>query len=399
MRNGLVSNYNGEIMRVLLRAPMLTNSGYGVHSRQIFEWLYERKDIDLNVECLNWGMTPWLINPSDEDGLIGKIMSCSKTLTPQYDVAIQVQLPDEWDIKLGKKNIGISAFVETDICNEKWVDACNKVDHVIVPSKFTKNIVKRSGCLSTPISVVNEWFNHDILLENKNILSDKRYELKTDFNFLIVSQLTANNADDDRKNIFNAIKWICDSFSDNDDVGIVIKTNMGKGTQIDRALTKKTIEDIIHSIGRKSFPKIYLFHGNMSSKEIAALYHHPKIKCIVSPTRGEGYGLPLIDAAAAGMPVVATNWSGHLEFLEHDLFYPVEYTLKEINKSRIDNRIFLKGFKWANPKRDSFIRNVLSVYQNQEKANEKSRKLLKKIRNNFNKNEIKKRYDHILNNL
>ena len=80
--------------RVLLRAPLLTNSGYGVHSRQIFEWLYEKKDIQLDVECLNWGQTPWLIDVNLENGLIGEIMQRSRKLTPPYDVAIQVQLPD-----------------------------------------------------------------------------------------------------------------------------------------------------------------------------------------------------------------------------------------------------------------------------------------------------------------
>ena len=149
-------------MKVLLRAPLLTTSGYGVHSRQFFEWLNE-KDIDLKVECLNWGLTPWMVNPEKEDGLVGEIMSKSKQLDPPFDVSIQVQLPDEWDVKLGKKNIGVSAFVETDRCNPQWVEKCNQMDHIIVPSTFTKNVVRRSGVLMTPISVVPEWFNHSVL--------------------------------------------------------------------------------------------------------------------------------------------------------------------------------------------------------------------------------------------
>ena len=76
---------------------MLTTSGYGVHSRQVFEWLSELNNIDLHVECLNWGMTPWMLKEEHEDGLIGKIMKCSKTLEPPYDVTFQLQLPDEWN--------------------------------------------------------------------------------------------------------------------------------------------------------------------------------------------------------------------------------------------------------------------------------------------------------------
>ena len=121
-------------MKILLRAPVLTSSGYGVHSRQIFDWLHKMENIDLTVECLNWGKTPWLLNENLENGLIGKIMKYSKKLEPPYDITFQVQLPDEWDPSLGKKNIGITAAVETDRCNPKWVSACNVMDEVVVPS-------------------------------------------------------------------------------------------------------------------------------------------------------------------------------------------------------------------------------------------------------------------------
>ena len=77
--------------KVLLRAPLLTNSGYGVHSRQVFKWLHSKEDIDLTVECLNWGSTPWIIDTNRESGLIAKIMSCSKKVEGKYDITYQLQ--------------------------------------------------------------------------------------------------------------------------------------------------------------------------------------------------------------------------------------------------------------------------------------------------------------------
>lgn len=385
-------------MKVLLRAPLLTTSGYGVHSRQFFEWLNE-KDIDLKVECLNWGMTPWMVNPEKENGLVGQIMSKSKQLDPPFDVSIQVQLPDEWDVKLGKKNIGVSAFVETDRCSPKWVEKCNQMDHIIVPSTFTKNVVRRSGVLMTPISVVPEWFNHCVLDEEKSleiVNSDKRFNFSTSFNFLIISQLTSQSADADRKNIFNTIAWLCEKFKDNPDVGIVLKTNMGKGTTIDRKITTSMMNQIVTVIGKKQFPKIHLIHGNMESSEVAALYHHPSIKCFVSATRGEGYGLPIIDAAATGLPVITTNWSGHLEFLEEGSFLPVDYELKEIHKSKVDNRIFYEGFKWAEPKKESFNEQIDLLMKNYNEIRLQSKNYSKKITAKFHKEQIKKMYDKIL---
>mgnify|MGYP005725506895 CR=1 FL=1 len=138
--------------KVLLRAPLLTNSGYGVHSRQIFNWLYNRDDVDLTVECLQWGRTSWILDESLENGAIGKIMHCSKPYEKSdIDISFQVQLPDEWDTSLAKFNIGVTALVETDKCSTDWVEACNKMNHVIVPSTFTKNVLKRSGIFLKPL--------------------------------------------------------------------------------------------------------------------------------------------------------------------------------------------------------------------------------------------------------
>jgi len=377
-------------LKVLLRAPLLTTSGYGVHSRQIFEWLVE-KNIELDVECLNWGMTPWMLNGNDEKGLIQKIMNHSKKLNPPYDITFQVQLPDEWNPRLGKYNVGISAIVETDRCNPKWIDACNQMDHIVVPSNFTKKVLKRSGVLMTSVDVVPEWFNQNILNEE---IAKTELNLKTNFNFLIISQLNSQNPDDDRKNIFNTIKWLCEEFKENKDVGIVLKTNLGKGTTIDKKMTKDLLQQMINTIGKKEFPKIYLIHGNMKTEEVASLYHNKKIKCAVSATRGEGYGLPLIDAAAAGIPVVATNWSGHLDFLK-DQFVKIDYEIKEINKNKADNRIFFEGFRWANPIEKDFKKKVSEVYKNYNHYLNQSKNLKESIVSNYCSKNVKKIYDDL----
>ncbi len=80
----------------------------------------------------------------------------------------------------------------------------------------------------------------------------------------------------------------------------------------------------------------------MTSKEVAALFNHHKVKLYVSATRGEGYGLPLIESAVIGLPIVATGWSGHLEFLNKENFGVVDYELVEISETRADGRIFGK---------------------------------------------------------
>jgi len=386
--------------KVILRAPLLTNSGYGVHSRQIFEWLYNRTDVELTVECLAWGRTSWILKGEKENGIIEKIMSCSKPISQgSYDISIQVQLPDEWDISLAKKNIGITALVETDKCSLEWVNRCNKMDSIIVPSTFTKNVLKRSGIVNCNVHVVPEWYNRHILNRStvSKTLSDNRYDnIKKPFSILLIGTLTSQIPEDDRKNLINTIKWIHEEFKGNEDVGIVLKTNFGKGTTHDKQLCKEYLRRFKSELGiPKEDTFVTILHGNMESKEIASLYHHKNIKLYGSATRGEGYGLPLIEAAVAGLPIVATGWSGHLEFLDKEYFGVVDYDLVEISKSRVDGRIFKEGFKWANPKEESFKKQIRKVYNDYEKSKQKAKTMMKKVRIDFSAGAIKSKYDEI----
>ena len=174
-------------MKVLLRGPLLTNSGYGVHSRQVFQALENKEGIELFCQCTGWGACSWIVDPDEHNGLAGRIMRISTDLNQKdFDLSIQVQLPDEWDVKLAKRNIGVTAVVEGTKCSSAWVDACNNMDSIIVPSEFTKNVIKRSGITYKKIEVIPEWFNQSILSKSacdKIKYNDNRYDFNTTFNF------------------------------------------------------------------------------------------------------------------------------------------------------------------------------------------------------------------------
>ena len=102
--------------KVIFRSPLLSISGYGQHSRQIFKYLLSVPNIELSTQVLQWGATPWLINPDGENGLIGEAMKRTAIPTEKADVSLQLQLPDEWSPDLANVNIGMTAGVETDKC-------------------------------------------------------------------------------------------------------------------------------------------------------------------------------------------------------------------------------------------------------------------------------------------
>ena len=374
--------------RVLLRGPALTQSGYGVHCRQVARWLLAKDDIDLTIQALPWGMTPWLLDNSDE--MTGKIMSKCKQLSSNYDVTYQVQLPNEWDPALGRYNVGITAAVETDRCNPTWVEACGRMNTVVVPSNHAKSSLEYYGPLKN-VLVIPESFPDAIL--RKDLTGLDLGEISTDFNFLILGQLTGNNPENDRKNLYHTIRMFCNIFANNPDVGLVIKTNSGKSTKIDKKITKVTLSQVLNQIRRGPYPRVSFLHGSLTDVEIASLYRHPKIKALVSLTRGEGFGLPILEAAASGLPVIATNWSAYLDFMNKGKFVGIDYNLGEIHPSRCDDNIFMKNSQWANVNEEDFQKKILKFYQKSEKPKQWARDLSIKIQEEYSFNSIASIYE------
>lgn len=382
---------------VVIRGPVLTSSGYGCHSRQVASWLLSRTDFNVKFQPTPWGQTPWIHDRNRFDGLIGRMLDQSVPFNDSgFDVSYQVQLPHEWNQKLAKFNVGITAGIETDICNPQWPQDCNKMDAIIVPSQHSKNSMNPS-MVSKPFYVVPESYQSSCTKNASELPASPRFS--TPFNFFIFGQITGNNVKNDRKNLFTSMKWLLEEFRGDKNVGIVIKTNVGRNTLIDKNQVVDLIKTLTNEIRKGDYPKVHLISGDLSNDEVAALYKHEQIKCLVSATRGEGFGLPLLEAAVAGLPIIATPWSGHMDFLKKGKFIELYYQLTEIHPSRVDNTLFMPAARWADVSEIDFKKKVRKFYMNSTIPKEWAIDLSQKLSAEFSTDKINERYDEVMKEL
>jgi len=379
---------------VVIRAPLLSKSGYGEHCRQIFKYLLTKPNLNVVAQVVPWGITPWDVSETGYNSLSGEAMRRSTSQPGQkFDISFQVQLPNEWDASLAEFNVGVTAAVETDKCNPMWTAVhCDKMDLVIVPSSHIKKTLESSASSKTPIVVVPEHYFSELEEEPDPLELD----LKTDFNFLTVGVLTGFTPDTDRKNLFHLIKWFVEEFSHDNDVGLIIKTNRGRETTIDRSLTEGMLKGLLRELGHDVAPRIYLLHGDMSRKDMNSLYNNPKVRALVSATRGEGFGLPLLEASVARLPVIATNWSAHTEFLNAGRWIKLDYDLVEIHESRHDNNIFVPGSRWAEVQEVSFKRALRKFRQSNAVPKKWANDLSETLKKTHSEKAVFRKYDSVL---
>jgi glycosyltransferase involved in cell wall biosynthesis len=113
--------------------------------------------------------------------------------------------------------------------------------------------------------------------------------------------------------------------------------------------------------------KVYLLHGDMTDKEIHSLFEKPEIKAYLTLTHGEGFGLPIFEAAYTGIPVVAPGWSGQLDFLINKTsgkseFYNVEYDIQPIPEDAVWDGVIIKESMWAYPREHSAKQQMRRCY-------------------------------------
>ena len=363
---------------LLFQGPVATRSGYGDHSRDLLASLFKMDKYDIKVIPTRWGNTPQnQLNPQTE---LGKkiIQNVVTQVTKQPDVYVQVTVANEFR-PVGKYNIGITAGVETTIAPKSFIDGCNRMDLIVVPSRFTKTTLENTSYdeknkqtqqliaqhkITKPIEVLHEGVELEKWQVPKKI-ENFLENIETDFNYLVVGHWLQGDLGQDRKDIGMTIKTFCTVFKDvpkKDQPGLILKTSTAGFSVMDRENISKKIKDITKEFGDKC-PSIYLLFGDLSENELANLYHHPKVKSMLSFTKGEGYGRPLCEFTLTGKPIIVSKWSGHTDFLPENNTKYIDGTLTEVHPTAA-NDFLLKEAKWFSVNYSVAAGKIFEVWKN-----------------------------------
>lgn len=386
--------YGGSVKKkVLLKGPLLTRSGYGEQARFALRSLQSRSDVfDIYIQPLQWGQTSWINENTPErewidhtiEKTIGYIQQNGK-----FDISIQVTIPNEFE-DLADYNVGYTAGIETTKVAHQWLIKANEMDKIIVVSEHSKNVFQSTDyqgtdtrtnqsvtlSLQTPIAHVN----YPVKPYKK--LKQLDFDTTTDTNFLCVAQYGP------RKNLLHTIKWFLEEFT-NDNVGLILKTSKAKNCLIDREATLMELQNFIRSLP-ESKAKIYLLHGDMTDEEMHSLYKHPKVSAFLTLAHGEGFGLPIFEAAYTGVPVIAPGWSGQLDFLcdekKMQHFYNVAFDIQPIPEELVWEGVIVKESMWAVPREASSKEQMRKCYNDVKDADKKklpAAKYAKKLHKRF----------------
>lgn len=384
---------------LVFQAPVFTRSGYGDHSRDILRSLFKMEKYDVKIVPMRWGNTPQdQADPTTEFGQ--KMLSNVVTkLDRKPDIFMQMSVANEFEPK-GNFNIGITAGVETTILPKEFIDGSNKMDLVIVPSQFTKKLmlgtayqeknqqtgqIVKEVRITKPVEVLFEGVDLDRYLNFPKSDMDVLDGIKTDFNFLFVGHWLKGHLGQDRKDIGMMIKTFCTVFKflpKDKRPGLILKTSHAGFSVIDRENIREKVDNILKDIDESDIPPIYILHGDLSDSEMGELYHHPKVKAMVSFTKGEGYGRPLAEFALSGKPLIVSKWSGQVDFLpeEHTVF--LEGQLTKVDESAAD-KFILKDSSWFSVNYSDAANKLYKVFNEYNSYLKKSTGLKTNIVDNF----------------
>jgi glycosyltransferase involved in cell wall biosynthesis len=378
----------------LVTAPVATRSGYGAHSRDIIRALIKLDRYDVKIWNVRWGNCSMNALRSDDpnDTMIIDRMLQTPQLPKQPEIHIHIVIPNEFQPS-GKFNIGITAGLEKTACPPDWLQGMNKMDMNIVPSNFVKDTmthiafdvqddktkqIKGQVKIEKPIEVLFEGVDTNIFKKTNEFSTefvDEIKQVEENFNFLYVGHWLQGSLGHDRKDTGMLVKVFLETFKNiKNPPGLIMKSSGATFSILDREDMLDRIKQLKDTI-KGDLPNIYLLHGDFTDDEMNELYNHPKVKAHVNITHGEGFGRPLLEATISQKPVIASNWSGHIDFLPKSLAVLLGGSLENVPKDSFPDNMYVEGSQWFTVNYSEASAVMKEVHKNYKKYTLNAKKL------------------------
>ena len=403
--------------QILVTGPVKTRSGYGNHARDICRALIELDKYDVIINSVRWGTTPMNAleadNPHHKD--INSRILTSPQLPKQPDLHLHIVVPNEFTA-VAKKNIGVTAGIETTVPVPQWIEGMNRMDMNIVTSEFTKGGFENARFefqdektgqkgevkITKPMEVLFEGVDTNQYFETTDMdehITESFNKINTSWNFLFTGHWLNGGIGEDRKDIGMLIKIFCETFKNQkNQPGLILKTSSATFSVLDREDMLGRIKKITNSIDG-DLPKIYLLHGELTDNQMNQLYNHPKVMAHISLTHGEGFGRPLLEACQSGKPVIASGWSGQVDFLHKNYAVLLGGSLTKVPKNSFPNEMLFEESKWFTANYQQVSQVMVDVFKNYSKYLVKSKQLQMYTKGNFSFEKMKEKLDNIVSNI
>ena len=394
-----------------ISCPIDTYSGYGARSRDLVRAIIQLDKYDVKILPQLWGNTPWgFINDNPEWKFLDEHIWSQPQLPKKPEVWMQITIPSEFQ-PIGKYNIGVTAGIETTVAPGDWIEGCNRMNLVLASSEHSKKTF-----LDTVMQKVDQRTNQvvgetkiekelEVLFEGADVEIYKPLDkvnsfpelngIKEKFAFLFVGHWINGDISEDRKNVGLLIKMFYEVFKGKKDKpALILKTCQMGSSYLDRDEVLRKINLIKKSVNSKDLPNIYVLHGEFTDVEMNELYNHSKVKAMINLTKGEGYGRPLLEFSLTKKPIITTNWSGHIDFLNPEFTTLLPGKLTNVHPSAA-NQWLLKESQWFSVDLGHTGTVIKDVFEDYKKYIDGAKRQAHKSKTEFSWDKMKDKVDEL----
>ena len=399
----------------VISSPFDTYSGYGARSRDVIKAIIETDKYDVKLLSQKWGNTPFGFCKDNPEWKFLLDLVIPMPLNQQPDIWAQITVPNEFQ-PVGKYNIGITAGLETDLVPGEFIEGVNKMDLNLVSSQHSKKGFEISQfsktdqqgkslgkvSLTKPIEVLFEGVNLDVYktldtpMTNDNLYKSIN-QIPESFAYLFVGHWMQGNIGEDRKNVGLMIKAFFETFKNKSKKpALILKTSQVGSSYMDREILLNKIKDIRNTVNSNNLPNVYLLHGEFTDIEMNEIYNHNKVKAMISLTKGEGFGRPLLEFSLSKKPIVVSGWSGHMDFLNPEYNIMIAGKLTPVHPSTQNKFVINKDFKWFSPDHGQIGNSLKDVFENYKKYKDLGKRQAYHSKTNFSWENMKELLSSIL---